>query len=175
MGATGLGSDLINRSDLRGHLEQIITTLETHQPDPEQWWSAPIGKQEVWASGVTYERSKEARMDESKSSGADYFYDLVYEAERPELFFKAAPGRAVGPGDEVFIRKDSHWNVPEPELTLFVNAQGEIQAYTVGNDMSSRSIEGENPLYLPQAKSIPKQCCFGTLSVGARATTGSCN
>lgn len=112
----------------------------------------PIGKQEIWASGVTYFRSKEARMEESEKSGGSIFYDMVYEAERPELFFKATAARTVGSGDYVNIRKDSTWNVPEPELTLFVNPQGKIIGYTIGNDMSSRSIEGENPLYLPQAK-----------------------
>lgn len=113
---------------------------------------APIGSQEVWAAGVTYLRSKMARMEESKDSGGDTFYDMVYEAERPELFFKATAYRTVGTGGLVNIRKDSTWDVPEPELTLFVNAAGQIAGYTIGNDMSSRSIEGENPLYLPQAK-----------------------
>lgn len=113
---------------------------------------APIGSQEVWASGVTYMRSKDARMEESKESGGATFYDKVYDAERPELFFKSTPARVVGTGAAVRIRKDSSWNVPEPELTLAVNNEGKIIGYTIGNDMSSRSIEGENPLYLPQAK-----------------------
>jgi 2-dehydro-3-deoxy-D-arabinonate dehydratase len=113
---------------------------------------APIGSQEVWASGVTYMRSKDARMEESKESGGATFYDKVYEAERPELFFKSTPNRVVGTGAHVRIRKDSTWNVPEPELTLAINNEGKIIGYTIGNDMSSRSIEGENPLYLPQAK-----------------------
>jgi len=112
----------------------------------------PIGKQEIWASGVTYFRSKQARMEESEKSGGATFYDMVYEAERPELFFKATAARTVGSGDYVNIRKDSTWNVPEPELTLFVSPRAKIVGYTIGNDMSSRSIEGENPLYLPQAK-----------------------
>ncbi|GAB4480454.1 MAG: hypothetical protein OHK0057_33990 [Thermoflexibacter sp.] len=112
----------------------------------------PISKQEIWASGVTYFRSKEARMEESEKSGGSIFYDMVYEAERPELFFKATAARTVGSGDYVNIRKDSTWDVPEPELTLFISPQGKIIGYTIGNDMSSRSIEGENPLYLPQAK-----------------------
>ncbi len=112
----------------------------------------PIGKQEIWASGVTYFRSKQARMEESEKSGGATFYDMVYEAERPELFFKATAARTVGSGDYVNIRKDSTWNVPEPELTLLVSPQSKIIGYTIGNDMSSRSIEGENPLYLPQAK-----------------------
>jgi 2-dehydro-3-deoxy-D-arabinonate dehydratase len=113
---------------------------------------APIGSQEIWASGVTYMRSKQARMDESRESGGDTFYDKVYEAERPEIFFKSTPSRTVGPEQNVRIRKDSTWNVPEPELTLLINSDAQIIGYTIGNDMSSRSIEGENPLYLPQAK-----------------------
>ena len=122
---------------------------------------APIESQEVWAAGVTYLRSREARMDESKQSGGADFYQKVYDADRPELFFKALPHRVVGNGDEVNIRRDSVWNVPEPELTLFINSKGNIQGYTIGNDMSSRSIEGENPLYLPQAKSYEKSAALG--------------
>ena len=110
----------------------------------------PIARQEVWASGVTYLRSREARIEESKGGGD--FYDRAYEAERPELFFKATSQRTVGTNGTVRIRKDSSWDVPEPELTLFINKRGVIQGYTVGNDMSSRAIEAENPLYLPQAK-----------------------
>ena len=110
---------------------------------------APIDNQEVWACGVTYLRSRDARMEESTQKDV---YDLVYEAERPELFFKATPRRVSGPGEAVAIRSDSTWDVPEPELALVINRHREIVGYTVGNDMSSRSIEGENPLYLPQAK-----------------------
>jgi 2-dehydro-3-deoxy-D-arabinonate dehydratase len=113
---------------------------------------APIGSQEVWAAGVTYERSREARIEESSDAGGGSFYDRVYDAERPELFLKSMPHRVAAPGGEVRIRSDSAWNVPEPELTLAVNAAGVIFGYTIGNDMSSRDIEGENPLYLPQAK-----------------------
>lgn len=113
---------------------------------------APIGAQEVWAAGVTYLRSRTARMDEAKGHGGSEFYDKVYSAERPELFFKSTPHRVAGPGEPVRIRPDSRWNVPEPELTLAVSARGRIFGYTIGNDMSSRDIEGENPLYLPQAK-----------------------
>lgn len=113
---------------------------------------APIGSQEVWAAGVTYLRSRTARMEESEDAGGGTFYDKVYHAERPELFFKGTPHRVAGPGMTVRIRKDSKWNVPEPELTLAINKDGRIFGYTVGNDMSSRDIEGENPLYLPQAK-----------------------
>jgi len=114
---------------------------------------APISNQEVWASGVTYFRSREARIEESKDAKGGDFYARVYDAERPELFFKAPAYRTVGSGDDVRIRKDSKWNVPEPELTLFMCSAGTIEGYTIGNDMSSRDIEGENPLYLPQAKS----------------------
>lgn len=121
----------------------------------------PIGSQEVWASGVTYYRSREARMDEAKEAGGDDFYNRVYEAERPELFFKATAHRTVGSGQKVRIRKDSKWNVPEPELTLFLGSSGKILGYTAGNDMSSRDIEGENPLYLPQAKTYDKSAAIG--------------
>jgi 2-dehydro-3-deoxy-D-arabinonate dehydratase len=113
---------------------------------------APIGSQEVWAAGVTYERSREARIEESSDAGGGSFYDRVYDADRPELFLKSTPHRVAAPGGAVRIRRDSKWNVPEPELTLAVNSAGAIFGYTIGNDMSSRDIEGENPLYLPQAK-----------------------
>jgi 2-dehydro-3-deoxy-D-arabinonate dehydratase len=122
---------------------------------------APIQNQEIWAAGVTYTRSRDARMEESKDAGGGSFYDMVYDAERPELFFKSNPYRCVGPGAKVRIRKDSTWNVPEPELTLAINNKGKIVGYTVGNDMSSRSIEGENPLYLPQAKSYDGSAAIG--------------
>lgn len=121
----------------------------------------PIGTQEVWAAGVTYYRSRNARMEESKAAGGGSFYDRVYEADRPELFFKAPYYRTVGHMDKVRIRKDSFWDVPEPELTLLVTSAGKIIGYTIGNDMSSRSIEGENPLYLPQAKSYEKSAAIG--------------
>lgn len=121
----------------------------------------PIGKQEVWAAGVTYLRSRDARMDESKESGGADFYQKVYTADRPELFFKATAARVSGPGEDVYIRNDSTWNVPEPELTLLISKTGTIQGYTVGNDMSSRSIEGENPLYLPQAKTYERSAALG--------------
>ena len=113
---------------------------------------APVGSQEVWAAGVTYYRSRTARMEESEQAGGDRFYDLVYDADRPELFFKATARRIQDPGAPVGIRSDSAWDVPEPELTLAINREGQVFGATVGNDMSSRSIEGENPLYLPQAK-----------------------
>ena len=120
---------------------------------------APVDEQEVWASGVTYKRSEEARMAESK--GAAQFYALVYDADRPELFLKATPGRSVGPGDPVGIRRDAKWSVPEPELAVVLNARMEVLGYTIGNDMSSRDIEGENPLYLPQAKVYNNACAVG--------------
>lgn len=122
---------------------------------------APIQNQEVWASGVTYLRSKVGRQEESKNAGGGDFYARVYEAERPELFFKATPNRVVGPGGKVRIRKDSTWDVPEPELTLVITSKGNIVGYTIGNDMSSRSIEGENPLYLPQAKTYDGCAALG--------------
>lgn len=122
---------------------------------------APIQTQEVWASGVTYLRSMTARMEEAREAGGGNFYDRVYHAERPELFFKATPHRVIGPGGKVRIRSDSKWNVPEPELTLAINAAGRIFGYSIGNDMSSRDIEGENPLYLPQAKTYAGSAALG--------------
>ncbi len=122
---------------------------------------APVVGQEVWAAGVTYYRSRDARMEESRDAGGADFYAKVYEAERPELFFKANGHRVVGPTGQVRVRSDSRWNVPEPELTLAVNSAGKIFGYTVGNDMSSRDIEGDNPLYLPQAKVYDGSCAIG--------------
>jgi 2-dehydro-3-deoxy-D-arabinonate dehydratase len=122
---------------------------------------APIGNQEIWAAGVTYIRSKTARKEESETAGGGDFYDRVYDAERPELFFKSTAFRVAGPGHYVRIRKDSTWNVPEPELTLMISSSGKIIGYTIGNDMSSRDIEGQNPLYLPQAKTYDKSAAIG--------------
>jgi 2-dehydro-3-deoxy-D-arabinonate dehydratase len=158
--------ELINRDNLHGHLAKAVRPGgELSAPEAadllEQDLLAPIGSQEVWAAGVTYLRSRDARMEESKDSGGASFYDKVYEAERPELFFKSQPQRVAAHGEKVYIRRDSSWNVPEPELTLFINSQGLIQAYTIGNDMSSRSIEGENPLYLPQAKVYERSAALG--------------
>src|ERR1041384_1163913 len=130
---------------------------------------APIGTQEVWAAGVTYLRSRAARMEESKSAGGGDFYDRVYNAARPELFFKANPSSVVGHQAKVAIRKDATWSVPEPELTLMVTPGGKIVGYTVGNDMSSRDIEGENPLYLPQAKVYHGSCSVGPVITLASA------
>ncbi|HTH52667.1 MAG TPA: fumarylacetoacetate hydrolase family protein [Edaphobacter sp.] len=122
---------------------------------------APVGNQEVWAAGVTYFRSRDARIEESKDAGGGTFYDRVYNAERPEIFFKATGRRVVGPHQPVRIRTDASWSVPEPELTLLISSAGTITGYTVGNDMSSRDIEGENPLYLPQAKVYDGSCALG--------------
>lgn len=139
---------------------QSITADSLLAHDLEQL-CAPIVNQEIWASGVTYMRSKDARMEESKDAGGGDFYARVYSAKRPELFFKSSAYRAVGPGGTVRIRKDSEWNVPEPELVLFICSAGTIEGYMIGNDMSSRDIEGENPLYLPQAKSYDGAAAVG--------------
>ncbi|MDB6092838.1 MAG: fumarylacetoacetase family protein [Verrucomicrobia bacterium] len=134
---------------------------------------APLQSQEVWAAGVTYFRSRTARIEESKAGGGGTFYDRVYEADRPELFFKATPHRVADPGTPVRIRSDSKWNVPEPELTLAINARGRIFGYTIGNDMSSRDIEGENPLYLPQAKVYDRSAALGPCLVISDELPGS--
>jgi 2-dehydro-3-deoxy-D-arabinonate dehydratase len=154
----------INRDALYQEIVDAVRSLaptERAQTLIQNSLLPPIGQQEVWGSGVTYFRSRSARMEESKDAGGGDFYDRVYSAERPELFFKATPNRVVGSGGKVRIRKDSTWDVPEPELTLFITSKGKIVGYTIGNDMSSRSIEGENPLYLPQAKSYD-----GSTSIG---------
>ncbi|HEY3975067.1 MAG TPA: fumarylacetoacetate hydrolase family protein [Candidatus Sulfotelmatobacter sp.] len=151
--------DLITREDLLDYLSPLIA--ETTAGFSPQDLLAPIGGQEVWAAGVTYYRSRNARMEESKSAGGGDFYDRVYSAARPELFFKATQHRVVGPNAKVAIRDDARWSVPEPELALFVTPGGRIVGYTVGNDMSSRDIEGENPLYLPQAKVYDRSCALG--------------
>jgi 2-dehydro-3-deoxy-D-arabinonate dehydratase len=148
---------LINRDNLYQYLQEQVLSAKLLPVGFEGRLLSPIGTQEIWAAGVTYLRSKVARMEESKASGGDTFYDKVYEAERPEIFFKGTAVRAVGDGGQVRIRRDSTWDVPEPELTLFIASSGHIAGYTIGNDMSSRSIEGENPLYLPQAK-VYDQC-----------------
>jgi 2-dehydro-3-deoxy-D-arabinonate dehydratase len=150
---------LVARDDLPAVLfDRIASALVVDEPTD---LLAPVVSQEVWAAGVTYWRSRAARMEESKDAGGGSFYDRVYSAERPELFFKAAGARVIGPGGTVRIRRDSKWNVPEPELTLLVSARGRITGYTCGNDMSSRDIEGENPLYLPQAKVYDGSCAIG--------------
>jgi 2-dehydro-3-deoxy-D-arabinonate dehydratase len=150
-----------------GLFEKMKRVTQQVPPDPGASSSiahqlvAPIQSQEIWASGVTYLRSKIGRQEESQKAGGGDFYARVYEAERPELFFKATAHRTVGPGREVRIRRDSSWNVPEPELTLLITSSGKIVGYTIGNDMSSRSLEGENPLYLPQAKTYDGCCAIG--------------
>ena len=154
----------INREDLYFELQreiQLLPAASEYKSLIDNGLLAPIQSQEVWAAGVTYLKSRNARMEESKKSGGDNFYDRVYDADRPEIFFKATPHRVVGSGQPVRIRRDSKWNVPEPELTLFINAKGQISGYTIGNDMSSRDIEGENPLYLPQAKTYDKSAAIG--------------
>ena len=150
---------LTAREDLREYLEGLAKGAAWEPATATLL--APIENQEVWAAGVTYYRSRTARMAESEVAGGGSFYDRVYTAERPELFFKAMPYRVAGPGDKVKIRQDSKWNVPEPELTLLVSPKGKIVGYTIGNDMSSRDIEGENPLYLPQAKCYDRSCAIG--------------
>ena len=153
----------INRDDLVEAVEREITELTPAPADFLKTASlqAPLQSQEVWAAGVTYFRSRDARMEESRQAGGDDFYDRVYDAERPELFFKSTPHRTVGPGGQVALRSDARWNVPEPELALVVTSSGKIVGYTIGNDMSSRDIEGENPLYLPQAKIYDRSCALG--------------
>jgi 2-dehydro-3-deoxy-D-arabinonate dehydratase len=161
----GSWDNLVTRDDLHSHLQESISKLkplENHTfADIEAELLAPIETQEVWASGVTYYRSRNARMEESQSSGGGDFYDRVYNAERPELFFKATSSRVVGHRGKVAIRDDAKWSVPEPELVLLASPSGKIIGYTIGNDMSSRDIEGENPLYLPQAKVYDRSCALG--------------
>lgn len=150
--------NLFKQSDLRGYLEEELSSKRITDGFEMQDLLPPIERQEVWACGVTYKRSRSARMEESKTSSGGDFYDRVYTADRPEIFFKATDHRVSGHLQPVQIRKDSKWNVPEPELALVLNIHGDIIGYTIGNDMSSRDIEGENPLYLPQAK-VYNRCC----------------
>ena len=154
----------VNDDALYGKLLQIADTEEPVENGPqliENELEPPIGSQELWACGVTYYSSKLGRQEESRQAGGSDYYASVYDADRPELFFKSTRHRVVGSGGTVRIRRDSTWDVPEPELTLLVTSNGRIVGYTIGNDMSSRSIEGENPLYLPQAKTYD-----GSASVG---------
>ena len=153
--------DLLALEDLPEFLSGLIATTKPLIEFHGEGILAPIEHQEVWAAGVTYYRSRGARMEESKDAGGGDFYDRVYSAERPELFFKSTASRTVGSGEKVRIRGDAKWNVPEPELTLVVSPKGRITGYTIGNDMSSRDIEGENPLYLPQAKVYNGSCALG--------------
>ena len=140
-------------------IPQAIRAQQTDRPADGRPLAPIEDRHEVWASGVTYLRSREAREEESATAD---IYQKVYDAQRPELFFKSLGWRVVGPGEAVRIRKDSTWNVPEPEMTLVVNAHGQIVGFCAGNDMSSRSIEGENPLYLPQAKMYDGSCALGS-------------
>jgi 2-dehydro-3-deoxy-D-arabinonate dehydratase len=153
--------DLVSAPGLLERLRRLATArapLPRSAVPREDQCLAPIGSQEVWAAGVTYYRSRDARILESKEAGGGDFYARVYEAERPELFFKANPFRVRGPGQPLRLRRDARWSVPEPELALIVSSAGTVEGFTIGNDMSSRDIEGENPLYLPQAK-VYDGCC----------------
>ena len=156
--------ELFNDDDL---FESLIKVTQTQTADPTlakiatESSVAPIENQEIWAAGVTYFKSKTARMEESQDAGGGDFYDRVYDAVRPEIFFKATAARTVGPGQTMHLRSDSKWIVPEPELTLAVTRTGKIIGYTIGNDLSCRDIEGENPLYLPQAKTFDRCAAIG--------------
>jgi 2-dehydro-3-deoxy-D-arabinonate dehydratase len=152
---------LLAREDVLSYLKRRIAAGDFPVTDEPQALLAPIEGQEIWAAGVTYTRSKEARMEESKSAGGGDFYDRVYSAPRPEIFYKGSAHRVAAPGGPIRIRRDSRWNVPEPELTLLISATGRITGYTIGNDVSSRDIEGENPLYLPQAKVYDGSAALG--------------
>jgi 2-dehydro-3-deoxy-D-arabinonate dehydratase len=159
--------ELLASNDPATLTAKLVQESQTKEPLTQVKLLAPVDHQEIWAAGVTYKRSKVAREEESK--GAAQFYDKVYSASRPELFMKATARRVVGLYDPVRIRKDSKWNVPEPELTLVISPSMKIVGYTVGNDMSSRDIEGENPLYLPQAKIYNQSCAIGPVITLASA------
>jgi 2-dehydro-3-deoxy-D-arabinonate dehydratase len=152
-------------ADPKDGLKAALTDRADGPLPPGSVMLAPVDGQEIWAAGVTFQRSRTARKEESGGQGD--FYDRVYHAERPELFLKAVPGKARGPGMPIGIRSDSAWNVPEPELAVVADTDGRIVAYTIGNDVSSRSIEGENPLYLPQAKVYRGSCALGPCLVPA--------
>jgi 2-dehydro-3-deoxy-D-arabinonate dehydratase len=149
-------ADILHASEPAGLAQFLIDPRANPIRQDEVKFLAPIDKQEVWAAGVTYKRSQVARMEESESAASHY--DKVYSAPRPEIFFKATRDRVSGPREPVRVRYDSEWTVPEPELALVLNPDLQIVGYTIGNDMSARDIEGENPLYLPQAKTY-RQCC----------------
>lgn len=155
--------ELINRPQLTSFLETYVTTAhaDTNLREALANPLPPLGTQEVWAAGVTYFRSRTARMEEAEEAGGGNFYDRVYVAPRPELFLKATAHRVVGTGQTMKLRGDSQWIVPEPELVLVINSRGEIVGYTIGNDLSCRDIEGENPLYLPQAKTFDRCAAVG--------------
>ncbi len=154
--------DFINDDNLSDKLNRMVfhlQAIDNYQDIIDNDLLVPMQSQELWASGVTYYNSKLGRQEESKDAGGGDYYEKVYNADRPELFFKATVNRTVPSGGKVNIRKDSTWDVPEPELTLVITSSGKIIGYTIGNDMSSRSIEGDNPLYLPQAKTY--DACAG--------------
>jgi 2-dehydro-3-deoxy-D-arabinonate dehydratase len=160
-------SGILHGADPAGTVQSLLDAKQPVLQLEEVHLLAPVDQQEVWAAGVTYKRSREAR--ERESAGAAQFYEKVYSAERPELFLKATPRRVVGPDAKVRIRKDAQWSVPEPEVALVVAPGLEIVGYTIGNDMSSRDIEGENPLYLPQAKVYNGSCSIGPVVTLAEA------
>jgi 2-dehydro-3-deoxy-D-arabinonate dehydratase len=160
-------SDLLYYADTISVASDLVDARFGPKPLSDLKLLAPIDQQEIWAAGVTYKRSREAR--ERESVGAARFYDLVYSAARPELFFKATPHRVVGPGEPVRVRQDSRWSVPEPELALVLSPELKIVGFTIGNDMSARDIEGENPLYLPQAKVYDQCCALGPVITLAQA------
>ena len=148
--------DVLHSPDPHGLVQFLVDPDTDPIPQAHVEFMAPVDRQEIWAAGVTYKRSQVARMEESEH-GASH-YDKVYTADRPELFFKATPNRVAGPGQNVRVRYDSNWSVPEPELALYISPEMKLVGYSIGNDMSARDIEGENPLYLPQAK-VYKECC----------------
>ena len=161
LGAAGVETleSLLEADNPVANITRVVNQTQTRYGLRNVKLLPPVERQEVWAAGVTYLRSKTARMEESKSAATAY--DKVYEAARPELFFKSVAEKVVAPGDPVGIRKDAVWSVPEPELALMFNSKGRVVGYTIGNDMSSRDIEGENPLYLPQAKVYHRSCALG--------------
>jgi 2-dehydro-3-deoxy-D-arabinonate dehydratase len=160
-------SDILHSDNPAAVAHNLIDDRAQNIPLGDLTLLPPIDQQEVWAAGVTYKRSQEAR--ERESAGAARFYDLVYSAQRPELFFKATSSRVVAPGRSVHIRRDSRWSVPEPEFALVLSPLLQIVGYTIGNDMSARDIEGENPLYLPQAKIYDHACALGPVITVAEA------
>jgi 2-dehydro-3-deoxy-D-arabinonate dehydratase len=160
-------ADLIDRADLVDELKRLGQARLVEHPLDSVRLLTPVESQEVWAAGVTYLRSRDARMVESEFSASAY--DRVYDAVRPEIFFKSLPEKVISPGEAVGIREDARWNVPEPELALVVNSSGTIAGFTIGNDMSSRDIEGENLLYLPQAKIYTASCAVGPWIVVGQA------
>ena len=152
-------SEILHAADPLAVANQLVAASTVSVPLTDVTFLAPVDEQDVWAAGVTYKRSQVARMEESESAASHY--DKVYSADRPELFFKSTPKRVVSPGEDVRVRYDSNWSVPEPEFTIVLNPKMEIVGYTIGNDMSARDIEGENPLYLPEAKCYRQSCSIG--------------